>query len=94
MLRFLLPVVLALSFPSLLPASIVHKPGIRPTPVLVRLDDPVLKEGEKLFFNEETEFKLDGKVCTYEDIPKDAVIIAIDFDPVTKHINKIHFRSK
>jgi hypothetical protein len=44
---------------------------------------------------EQTEVKLDGRSCRYEEVPKDAVIIFIEAaSEENRVILKIHFRSK
>ena len=43
----------------------------------------------------QTEVKLDGRPCKYEEVPKDAVIIHLEVESSSNQaILKIHFRSK
>ncbi len=54
---------------------------------------PAAQEDSDLEINDDTEIKLDGKACKYEDVPKDAQIIVLDVSADRK-ILKIHFKSK
>jgi hypothetical protein len=63
-------------------------------PVKVAREAPPPEEKAELVITAETEVKLDGHTCKYEDVPKSADIILLDVSADKKLIRKIHFRSK
>src|SRR5690349_2486621 len=47
-----------------------------------------------LVINDDTEIRLDGQTCKYNDVPRDAEIILLDVSSDMKAVRKIHFRTK
>ena len=50
------------------------------------------KQELELVISDETEVKLDGKICKLENIPKGAEVVLLEINE--NQITKIHFRSK
>jgi hypothetical protein len=47
-----------------------------------------------LVISDDTEVKLDGKVCKYEDIPESAEVVLLELGKDKKSVLKLHFRTK
>jgi hypothetical protein len=47
-----------------------------------------------LAISDDTEVKLDGKLCKYEDIPESAEVILVELAKDKKSVLKLHFRTK
>ena len=47
-----------------------------------------------LVISDDTELKLDGKLCKYEDIPECAEVILVELAKDKKSVLKLHFRTK
>jgi len=60
------------------------------------VNDPSRHEQKEEFrITDQTEVRLNGRQCKYEDVPLDAVIILLEVDSDdNKAILRIHFRSK
>jgi hypothetical protein len=49
---------------------------------------------DELLITEETEIKLDGRACKYQDVPGSAAIILLELASNKKAVLRIHFRTK
>ncbi len=49
---------------------------------------------DALVISADTEVRLDGKPCKYEDVPRDAEVTLIDLSADQQVVRKIHFRTK
>jgi hypothetical protein len=49
---------------------------------------------DDLVITDQTEVKLDGKLCSYKDVPGNAEIILLEVGQDKKEILKIHFRAQ
>ena len=54
------------------------------------------KESQKQSFTitDETDVRLDGRACKFEDVPGTATVVAIDLAADGKTVVKLHFKSK
>ena len=65
----------------------------RPLPPAPKAEPATQSDGE-LVISDDTEVKLDGKACKYEDIPESAEVILLEVSADKKAVLKLHFRSK
>ena len=65
----------------------------RPLPPAPKAEPAPEQEGG-LVISDDTEVKLDGKVCKYEDIPESAEVILLEVGKDKKSVLKLHFRTK
>ena len=52
------------------------------------------KQNEAFVITEDTEVKLDGRLCKYEEVPGNAAIILLELAADQKSILKVHFQTK
>ena len=65
----------------------------RPLPPAPKVEPAAESEGG-LVISDDTEVKLDGKVCKYEDIPESAEVVLLEVSTDKKSVLKLHFRTK
>jgi hypothetical protein len=65
----------------------------KPLPTAPKAEPAPHSDGE-LVISDDTEVKLDGKACKYEDIPESAEVILLEVSRDKKAVLKLHFRSK
>jgi hypothetical protein len=66
----------------------------RPLPPAPKAEPAAEQEGGGLVISDDTEVKLDGKVCKYEEIPESAEVILLEVGKDKKSVLKLHFRTK
>src|SRR5437016_7075696 len=52
------------------------------------------EEKQSFIITDDTEVRVDGRPCKYENLPQGAEVILVDVAKDKKTIRKIHFRSK
>jgi hypothetical protein len=65
----------------------------RPLPAVPKTD-PAPESDGNLVISDDTEVKLDGKACKYEEIPESAEVILLEVSRDKKSVLKLHFRTK
>jgi hypothetical protein len=66
----------------------------RPLPPAPKAEPAEEQEGGGLVISDDTEVKLDGKGCKYEEIPESAEVILLEVGKDKKSVLKLHFRTK
>jgi hypothetical protein len=66
----------------------------RPVPPAPKAEPAAEQEAGGLVISDDTEVKLDGKVCKYEEIPESAEVILLEVGKDKKSVLKLHFRTK
>jgi hypothetical protein len=70
-----------------------RSPFDKPLPPAPKAEPETEQEGG-LVITDDTEVKLDGKLCKYEEIPESAEVILLEVGKDKKSVLKLHFRTK